>query len=136
MLYKVTTKIIFFMNYKSLGFILSSIFLHASSNTRSLWSKLQKNMLKTFSTSPSSAQITLSVLKRIFANGLSPQHLHAPSASSLKLFNTLFLVANPILMTEGITGVITQFFCILLNLCHQLSMPHYIMIFPLFHLRL
>ena len=31
---------------KSKGFILSSIFLHASSNTRSLWSKVQKNMPK------------------------------------------------------------------------------------------
>ena len=92
--------------------------------------------LKTFSTSPSSTSITLSLLKRISSNGLCLRHLRAPSAYSLKLFNTLYLVASPTLMMVDISGGITQFFRVLLNLCHQLRMPHYMLIFLLFYLRL
>ena len=82
--------------------------------------RCRKICLKIFFTSPSSTLIALLLLKRIYANVLSPQHLHTSSASSLKLSNTLFLVASPTLMTVGILVVIIQFFCILLNLCHQL----------------
>ena len=49
--------------------------------------------LKTFSTSPSSTLITLSLLKRISSNGLCPRLLRAPSACSLKLSNT-FIVSS------------------------------------------
>ena len=96
---------------KSQGFILSSILLHASSRTRNHWSRSREICLKTFSTSPSSTSITLSLLKRISSNGLCPRHLWTHSAYSLKLFNTLYLVASLTLIMVGIPGVITQFFC-------------------------
>ena len=136
MLYKIITKIVFTMNLNHKVssshpsfFMLAVEFVVFGQRSREI-------CLKTFSTSPSSTSITLLLLKRISSNGLCLGHLGAPSAYSLKLFNTLYLVASPTLMMVGIPGVITQFFCISLNLCHQLRMTHCMLIFLLFHPRL
>ena len=127
MLYKVTTKIVFVTRLHPLIYL----------NTHSLWSKVQINKPKDiFNFTIKYLNNTLGTKKNLCKWSLSPRHLHAPSAFSLKLFKILYLVASPTLMSVGIPDVITQFFGILLNLCHLLSMPHYMLIFPLFHLRL
>ena len=87
---------------KSQDHILSSILLHASSRTRNLWSRSREICLKTYSTSPSSTLITLSLLKRISLNGLCLGLPRAPSACILKLSNTLYLVLSPTLMMVDI----------------------------------
>ena len=121
---------------KSQGFILTSILLHASSKTRGLWSKVQKNMPRNiFNFTIKYLNNTLAT-DRTFANGLCLRHQLAPFASSRKPFNTLYQVASLTSTMVDIPGVITLYFYIWPIHYPHLRIPHYLLISLLSHLLL
>ena len=119
---------------KSQGFILSSIFHHASTNTRSLWSKVQKNMPKSiFNFTIKYLNNTLSTKKYLCKWPLSS----TSSCSFCFQSETLqHIVSSCKSYVDDGWYAWRHFFRILLNLCHQLRISHYILIFLLYHLRL
>ena len=104
---------------KSQGFILSSILLQGSMHTRHLWTKVHCNMPRNiFNFIVKYVNNTLPTKKNLYKWSLSP-HLYALSAYSLRRFNMLFPVANPIFKMVDIPGVILPSFYILQQLSHQ-----------------
>ena len=99
--YKMTTKAVFVMNksHRASSYHPSFFLLAVQVSGQ----KCRKIWLNPFSTAPSISLITLSLLKGISVNSLSPQNLQDPT-SNLKL------------MMVGIPGIITQLFCISVNL--------------------
>ena len=89
---------------KSLGFILSSILIHGSKHNRHLWTKVHCNMPRNI------FNFILFLQRRIYANGPSLPNLYALLAYSLRLFNMLCPVANPIFKMVDTPGIIIASF--------------------------
>ena len=94
-------------------YFISSILLQGSKHTRHLWTKVHCDMPRNiFNFIVKYINNTLPTKKNLYKCSLSP-HLHALSAYSLRLFNMLFPVANPIFKMVDILGVISPSFYIL-----------------------